>query len=99
MNIIDKLRSKFEENDDETLRQAHKIIIELALAVEKSQIALDDWLNLYASEFCSEIRVEAARRRTNEHGTIGYIADVQVGNRAALSLVNKDEAIREIIPE
>jgi hypothetical protein len=56
-------------------------------ALEKSRIALDDWLNLYASELCNEARVEEARSRVHAAGTLAYIAEVQQGNREAMALL------------
>ena len=54
-------------------------------ALRRSMVALDDWLNTYAEEFCDEQRVKEARERIKEFGTIGYIAEVQQQNHAALS--------------
>lgn len=57
----------------------------LVAALTLSRIALDDWLNTYASEFCDEGRVKEAWIRISEFGTIGYIAHIQEINRAALA--------------
>lgn len=59
-------------------------IAELELALTQSVTAIDDWLNTYAAELCDESRVEEARDRIRQYGTIGYIAKVQKGNRKAL---------------
>lgn len=56
-------------------------------ALERSRIALDDWLNIHASDHCDAARVAEARARVNERGTIAYIAEVQKQNRAALALL------------
>lgn len=56
-------------------------------ALEKSRVAIDDWLNLYAPEHCNEARVAEARARVNAIGTLAYIAEVQQGNREALALL------------
>ena len=57
----------------------------LRAALDRSRIAIDDWLNTYASEFCDEARVaEAGKRIRDEGGTLAYIADVQQQNREAL---------------
>lgn len=56
-------------------------------ALEKSRVAIDDWLNLYASEHCNEARVAEAHARVNAIGTLAYIAEVQQGNREALALL------------
>lgn len=53
---------------------------ELREALGASMTALDDWLNVYASEFCDEDRVKIA-----QYGTIAYIAHVQEANRNALA--------------
>jgi hypothetical protein len=54
-------------------------------ALRHSMIALDDWLNTYAPEFCDEERVKEARKRImDEGGTLAYIADLQERNRTAL---------------
>jgi hypothetical protein len=60
-------------------------IVRLREALDRSRVAIDDWLNLYASEMCDEARVEEARKRTNENGTLYYIATVQRTNREVLS--------------
>lgn len=46
----------------------------LVEALKKAKTALDDWLNIYASEFCDEKRVKEARERVHERGTLSYIA-------------------------
>lgn len=53
-------------------------------ALSRSMTAIEDWLNIYASDLCATDRVEEARRRVGEHGTLAYIADVQQVNRDAL---------------
>ena len=53
-------------------------------ALDQSRIALDDWVNTYAPEFCDAARVEEARARIRQHGTLGYVATVQEQNRRAL---------------
>ena len=58
---------------------------ELAEALRQSVVAIDDWLNTYAERFCDPKRVKEAYQRIGEFGTIGYIADVQKKNRAALA--------------
>lgn len=54
-------------------------------ALKQSMVAIDDWLNMFASEFCNEDRVKEAFERIKEKGTIGYIADVQEINRKAIA--------------
>jgi hypothetical protein len=53
-------------------------------ALERSVVAIDDWLQTYAAEFCDPARVEEASKRIGEYGTLSYIASVQEQNRAAL---------------
>ena len=53
-------------------------------ALERSRIAIDDWLNIYAADQCDEKRVKEAMARVGEFGTLAYIADVQQQNREAL---------------
>lgn len=57
----------------------------LRQALERSVVAIDDWLNTYAPDLCHEDRVKEAAFRISEHGTLWYIASVQEQNRAALS--------------
>ena len=55
-------------------------------ALAQSITAIDDWLNIDASDFCDESRVAEAWKRINDAGgTIAYIADIQKANRAALA--------------
>lgn len=57
----------------------------LRAALERQTVALDDWLNTYAPEFCNKGRVREADVRIHAHGgTLAYIADVQEQARAAL---------------
>lgn len=58
---------------------------ELLAALQRSAVALDDWLNTYASELCDVEQVAEARARISEAGTLAYIADVQQQNRAAIA--------------
>ena len=58
---------------------------DLQAALKRSEIAIEDWFNIYASEFCDEKRVAEARARIRENGgTLAYIADVQKQNKEAL---------------
>lgn len=48
----------------------------LCKALDAVILALDDWTNTYASDFCDETRVvEAWKRIKDNGGTIAYIAD------------------------
>jgi len=59
--------------------------VRLREALECSVTALDDWLHVYAHDLCGETHVEESRARIGRFGTLGYIADVQFRNRAALA--------------
>lgn len=56
----------------------------LVVALRRSMVAIDDWLNVYASDLCDPARIEEAKKRISEHGTLSYIAMVQDQNRKAL---------------
>lgn len=68
-----------------TIEQMEQQEAALVSALRDSATALDDWLNVHASDFCDEQRVREARQRINEFGTIGYIAKIQENNRIALA--------------
>jgi hypothetical protein len=55
-------------------------------ALERSNLAMNDWVSTYAAEMCNEADVAEARKRINEFGTLGYIGDVLDQVRAALKL-------------
>jgi hypothetical protein len=58
----------------------------LADALDASRMALDDWLNTYASEHCNAERVrEANDRIMDSGGTLAYIAGLQATNRGVLA--------------
>lgn len=57
---------------------------DLRAALERSMVAVDDWLNLYAPECCNQERVDETKARVSENGTLAYIADVQQQSRNAL---------------
>lgn len=56
----------------------------LEAALERSLLAIDDWLHLFAPELCNPDDVARSRSRVMAVGTLAYIADVQQQNRAAL---------------
>lgn len=46
--------------------------------LERCRTALDDWINTYASDMCSDERVaEAVKRIGDNGGTLAYIAEIQ----------------------
>ena len=62
----------------------------LRAALERSVVAIDDWLNLSNPEPCGTERVrEAGTRLWGHGGTIAYIANVQEQNRKALGRESK----------
>lgn len=64
----------------------------LRAALNTSILAIDDWLNVYASEFCDERRVKEAKDRIMQTGgAIAYISGVQEKNRAAAYRETGDE--------
>lgn len=69
--------------DNERIRHLFEVE-QLRSALNAAVIALDDWTNLYASEFCDEERVREAQRRIDEYGTLYYIASVVKRSRDAL---------------
>ena len=54
------------------MKKANKEV--LTTALDAAILALDDWTNVYASDFCNEARVAEAKARLNEYGTVWYIA-------------------------
>ncbi len=70
--------------DEAPMPTSYKAIKE---ALERSMVALDDWINTYASEFCDPKRVEEAAVRMRERGLLAYLADIQEQNREALGIV------------
>lgn len=67
------------------LGQARERATVLEAALERSCLAIEDWINTYASEFCDEDRVAQARSRiSGQGGTIAYTASVLEQASAAL---------------
>ena len=76
--------------DDATKDAAQDGLVE---ALERSMVAIDDWLHIYASDMCDEADVQDSRQRIAEAGaTLSYIASVQQNNRAALSAIKGDKS-------
>lgn len=70
-------------------KEANELCDKLAEALEQSELAIDDWLNIHASSECDAERVkEAWDRISSNSGTIAYIAKIQAINREALALYN-----------
>ena len=68
------------------LAQAQQREGRLVKALEASDIALVDWLNIYACDYCDAERVKEAKERIrNENGTLAYIASIHKANKAALT--------------
>ena len=93
MNLLEKLAERKEQYHrfDLLVKESHDAILALQAALETSITAIDDWLNLYASDLCDEQRVQEARDRVFEHGTLWYIATTQKKNREALKLLTNEE--------
>lgn len=62
----------------------------LVRALERSVIALDDWLHVHADDMCDPVKIMQARERINEYGTLAYIARAQEQNRAAIANAGKE---------
>ena len=62
---FDRQRAKRDDRMDRMTSALHAAIL-----------ALGDWVNIYAPEFCDEQRVEEAKARINEQGTLQYVATV-----------------------
>lgn len=94
-NIVSALRIEAGGDDHRgaggLCRDAADEIERLRATIKRSMIAIDDWLNTYASDLCDDARVAEAHARIGEMGTLAYIADVQQQNRAALA----DEQVPE----
>jgi hypothetical protein len=65
------------KTDKETLRDA----------IDAAILALDDWINTYAEDFCDEVRVAEAKARLNAQGTIAYLANTVQQCREARNLI------------
>lgn len=63
---------------------------EAVKVLERANTALNDWLNIYASDMCEENRVAEAHKRVSEYGTIGYIADVTAEIRSVLATLGEE---------
>jgi hypothetical protein len=74
---------------DKTVKEYKEDIILLRKALDAAILALDDWTNSYAPEFCEEFRVKMARDRIIEHGTLWYIATVVEQCRKAKKATNE----------
>jgi len=72
------------------IEQLEALNTDLLTALKRSVIAIDDWLNTYASDHCDESRVLEAKKRIKEvGGTIGYISDIQEANRTIIAKVEE----------
>jgi len=66
-----------------TKAEARIAVLEAALI--KADLALCDWLNTYAPDLCSPVRVAEAEERIGSMGTIAYVAGTLQVIRAALT--------------
>ena len=70
---------------------------ELVEALERSMVAINDWLHVYAPDECREADVAESRARLRENGTLWYIANVQEQNRDAIASHRKsNDALKEL---
>lgn len=60
-------------------------------ALQAAIIALNDWLHIYAPEFCSEEHVKESQDRVFEYGTLAYISSVTTQCRDALRLDKEND--------
>lgn len=72
-----------------TMTELEEENAKLRAALEGSMTALDDWLNIFASDLCDPERVKEAKSRVHAGGTLWYIANVQERNRAAIHYKKK----------
>ena len=87
-----KLRAQVETLAD-GITKINNCGVQLRRALERANLALDDWLNRYASDLCDPDRVAQARSRiTNQGGTIAYITDVRTQGEAALASGGKADS-------
>ena len=60
-------------------------------ALEFSDLAINDWLHVYASEECGKDHVARSLSRIKERGgTLAYIAEVTMTNKQALDLYREE---------
>jgi hypothetical protein len=60
----------------------------LCKAIDAAILALDDWINTYAEDFCDEAKVAEAKARLNAQGTIAYLTDTVKQCREARKILN-----------
>lgn len=92
--VVHEANAAFNKRLDEEIAKAKASRDGLREALERSRMAIDDWLHSYAPEFCDEDSVAQTRSRISEKGTLGYIADVQKQNHETLSA---DEEIAKVV--
>lgn len=71
---------------------AERDVAKLREALIVAQTAINDWLHLYAGEFCDEERVKEAQERVGEGGTLWYIASVNQIIAEAISQAEEERA-------
>lgn len=77
MNWIEEVEGRASLNDGKgDLARALRIIKRLREALKMSEVALGDWINSHAPEFCDEARVAEAAKRLGERGTLAYVGEV-----------------------
>ena len=81
-DLVEALREVIQwiQSSDQTTTQT-----ELREALRKSTQALNDWISVYAAQFCDEARVKEARDRISDHGgTLAYVTDIVCANQRFL---------------
>ena len=74
--IVGNVKS-WHEGHDEAKRTALKIAVNADEEIARLRLAVNDWLNTYASDMCAEECVSESRERIFEAGgTLAYIASV-----------------------
>ena len=71
----DRIADLLEEAANEITRLQEPLHL-VTSALDAAILALDDWINTYAPEFCDEVRVAEAKSRLYENGTLWYLANV-----------------------
>jgi len=79
----------------EQMDKEHLQLLALREAMKSAIIALDDWTNIYAEEFCDPARVEEAKKRVYENGLLHYVATVVEQCRTALKEGNGNQDSNE----
>lgn len=61
----------------------------MTAALKTAEVAINDWLHVYAPELCDDASVQESFQRIDERGTLSYIAHVSQEIRDAIQLSEK----------